>query len=198
MILDTRPVDEFRESHIPGSIFIGLDGNFAPWVGALIKDLKQPIVFLTEKGREEEVVTRLSRVGYDNTLGYLKGGIDAWIIAGGEIDKVESVTADEVAAMKASGKDITIMDVRKKSEYDSEHVIDAENMPLDEINNRMAKVDDESTYHVHCAGGYRSMITISILKARGFHNLIDIKGGFKALAEADIPKTEYVCPSTLL
>lgn len=198
MILDTRSADDFRESHIPGSIFIGLDGNFAPWVGALIKDLKQPIVFLSEDGREEEVVTRLSRVGYDNTLGYLKGGIDAWIIAGGEIDKVDSVSSEQLAEMKSKGKDLNILDVRKKSEFDSEHVVDAENIPLDVINNKMNAVDDNNTYYVHCAGGYRSMITISILKARGFHNLIDIKGGFQALSETGIPKTEYVCPSTLL
>lgn len=198
MILDTRGTDEFREGFIPGSIFIGLDGNFAPWVGALIPDLHQPIVFLADEGREEEVVTRLSRVGYDNTLGYLKGGVKAWKDAGGELDSVESVTADQLAEMIEEGQEPDIVDVRKKSEYQSEHLVGADNFPLDDINKNLGSFDGDSRKFIHCAGGYRSMITISILKARGFHDLVDIKGGFKSLAETNIPKTEYVCPTTLL
>lgn len=196
LVLDTRHQEEFAKEHIPNSIFIGIDGSFAPWVGALIPDLQQPIVFITEEGREEEIVTRLSRVGYDNTLGYLKGGIKAWKEAGKEIDSVKSIQATEFASSIKSGN-LTVLDVRKPSEFQSEHVEDAQNFPLDYINDNFDELDKNQTYHVHCAGGYRSMIAASILKSRGIHKLVDIAGGFKAISETDIPKTEYVCPSTL-
>jgi len=196
LVLDTRHQEEFAKEHIPNSIFIGIDGSFAPWVGALIPDLQQPIVFITEEGREEEIVTRLSRVGYDNTLGYLKGGVKAWKEAGKEIDSVKSIPATEFASDIKSG-DLTVLDVRKPSEFQSEHVEDAQNFPLDYINDNFDELDKNQTYHVHCAGGYRSMIAASIMKSRGVHNLVDIAGGFKAISETDIPKTEYVCPSTL-
>jgi glyoxylase-like metal-dependent hydrolase (beta-lactamase superfamily II)/rhodanese-related sulfurtransferase len=196
LVLDTRHQEEFAKEHIPNSIFIGIDGSFAPWVGALIPDLQQPIVFITEEGREEEIVTRLSRVGYDNTLGYLKGGIKAWKEAGKETDSVKSIQATEFASAIKSG-DLTVLDVRKPSEFQSEHVEDAQNFPLDYINDNFDELDKNQTYHVHCAGGYRSMIAASILKSRGIHKLVDIAGGFKAISETDIPKTEYVCPSTL-
>jgi len=196
LVLDTRSQEEFAKAHIPNSIFIGIDGSFAPWVGALIPDLQQPIVFIAEEGREEEVVTRLSRVGYDNTLGYLKGGIPAWEKAGKETDSVTSIPAETFAENYKAGN-VNVMDVRKPTEYQSEHVEDAINLPLDYINENMDQVDGDKTYHVHCAGGYRSMIASSILKSRGFHNVIDVAGGFKAIAETDVPKTEYVCPSTL-
>jgi glyoxylase-like metal-dependent hydrolase (beta-lactamase superfamily II)/rhodanese-related sulfurtransferase len=196
LVLDTRHQEEFAKEHIPNSIFIGIDGSFAPWVGALIPDLQQPIVFITEEGREEEIVTRLSRVGYDNTLGYLKGGLSAWKAAGKETDHVVSIPATEFAE-KIKTEELTTLDVRKSSEYQSEHVENAQNFPLDYINDNFEELDKEQEYHVHCAGGYRSMIAASIMKSRGIHNLVDIAGGFKAISETDAPKTDYVCPSTL-
>lgn len=197
MVLDTRTMEEFQESHIPRSIFIGLDGNFAPWVGSLITDIDQPIVLVAPEGREEEAVTRLSRVGYDNTLGYLEGGIEAWKKQGGEVDSVDSISAEELAKRYAA-ENMRILDVRKESEYKSEHVEGAENFPLDDINSNMTAYPAQGTNYLHCKSGYRSMITASILKSRGFHNFVDVNGGFEALSETAIPKTEYVCPSTLL
>jgi glyoxylase-like metal-dependent hydrolase (beta-lactamase superfamily II)/rhodanese-related sulfurtransferase len=196
LVLDTRKPQQFAEGHIPNSIFIGIDGGFAPWVGALIPDLQQPIIFIADEGREEEVVTRLSRVGYDNTLGFLKGGIDAWKGAGKETDSVKSIPATEFAEDFKSG-DLNVVDVRKPSEFSAEHVEDAANHPLDYINEEMEKLEEDKTYHVHCAGGYRSMIAASILKSRGFHNLVDVAGGYKAISQTDISTTDYVCPTTL-
>ena len=196
LVLDTRKSTDFAEAHVPNSIFIGIDGSFAPWVGALIPDLQQPIVFIADEGREEEIVTRLSRVGYDNTLGFLKGGLDAWKAAGKEVDSVKSIPATEFAKEMKSG-DLKVLDVRKPGEFQAEHVEDAQSLPLDYISENMDKVNKDQTYHVHCAGGYRSMIASSILKSRGFHNIVDIAGGFKAISETDIPTTDYVCPSTL-
>lgn len=197
LILDTRAPQVFNQGFIPNSIFIGIDGDFAPWVGALIPDLKQPILIIAEEGREEEVVTRLARVGYDNTLGYLKGGFQAWKNAGKETDSITSISADELAQALKEGKVNNLLDARRPSEFEAEHAEVATNFPLDYINQNMAELNAENTYHIHCAGGYRSMITASILKSRGFENIIDVKGGFKAIKEADIPKTAYVCPSTL-
>lgn len=196
LVLDTRHQNEFVKEHIPNSIFIGIDGSFAPWVGALIPDLQQPIVFIAEEGREEEIVTRLSRVGYDNTLGYLKGGVSAWKAAGKETDSLKSIPASEFASELKSGN-LTVLDVRKPTEFQSEHVEDAQNFPLDFINDNFDELDRDQTYHVHCAGGYRSVIASSIMKSRGIHNLVDIAGGFKAISETDIPRTDYVCPTTL-
>ncbi len=199
LILDTRSAEKFAEGFIPNSINIGVDGNFAPWVGALIPDVKQPLLLVTDPGREEEVVTRLARVGYDHTIGYLGGGFDAWKKEGREVDTIASVTVEELAGHLGSDEEIAILDVRKNSEYDSEHVIGAENVPLDYINEEIGKVDKDKTYYVHCAGGYRSMIFASILKARGYDNLIDVKGGFKAIKESGkFPLSDYVCPTTLL
>jgi glyoxylase-like metal-dependent hydrolase (beta-lactamase superfamily II)/rhodanese-related sulfurtransferase len=198
LILDTRDPQVFAQGFVPNSINIGIDGSFAPWVGALIPDIKQELLIVADEGREEEVITRLARVGYDYTIGYLKGGFKTWKESGKEYDTVTSLTADEVAAI-AEKETINILDVRKKSEYQSEHVVDAENAPLDFINDSMLQVDKNKTYYVHCAGGYRSMIFASILKARGYDNLIDIKGGFKALKESGkFSVSDYVCPSTLL
>ncbi|MEQ9164841.1 MAG: MBL fold metallo-hydrolase [Fulvivirga sp.] len=196
LVLDTRKPEDFAKGHIPNSIFIGIDGSFAPWVGALIPDLQQPIIFIADEGREEEVVIRLSRVGYDNTLGYLEGGFKAWNNAKKETDTVTSISADEFAKAYEQSE-INIMDVRKPTEYDAEHVENAENIPLDYVSERMNDVDKNKKYHIHCAGGYRSMIMASILKSRGFHKLIDVAGGFNAIAETNVPKTAYVCPSTL-
>lgn len=196
LVLDTRSPQQFAKDHIPNSIFVGIDGSFAPWVGALIPDLDQPLVLVVEAGREEEVVTRLSRVGYDNTLGYLKGGLEAWKKAGKETDQVTSIPADEFAEAYKSDK-LQVLDVRKQSEWEAEHVENSKNFPLDFISRNMDQIDQDTQYHVHCAGGYRSMIASSILKSRGYHNIVDVQGGFKAIAETNIPKTEYVCPSTL-
>ena len=199
LILDTRDAQVFAKGFVPNSINIGIDGSFAPWVGAMIPDIKQEILLVTEEGREEEVVTRLARVGYDFCIGYLKGGFEAWKKAGEEVDTIQSVDADQLADNIKNDPTAVILDVRKKSEYFSEHVIDAENAPLDFINESMAQIDKKKTYYVHCAGGYRSMIFVSTLKARGFENLIDVKGGFKAIKESGNFKiSDYVCPSTML
>ncbi|MCC5920149.1 MAG: MBL fold metallo-hydrolase [Cyclobacteriaceae bacterium] len=196
LVLDTRHQDEFKKGFIPQSIFIGLDGQFAPWVGALITDIHQPIVVVTEEGLEEEAITRLARVGYDNSLGYLKGGFAAWKASGKEVDSVEQVSAEELAS-KMAGGDVRVVDVRKPSEYLSHRLESAVNAPLDFINEHLEKFDKEATNFVHCAGGYRSMIAMSILKARGYHNLVDVAGGFKALEATEAKKTDYVCPSTI-
>lgn len=196
LVLDTRTAASFAQGHVPNSIFIGIDGNFAPWVGALIPDLQQPIIFIAEDGREEEVITRLSRVGYDNTLGYLKGGFPSWVAAQKEVDTVKSIPADEFASAFKRG-DLNILDVRKPGEFESEHVDGAQNFPLDYISDNMDQVRKDTTYHIHCAGGYRSMIASSILKSRGYHQIVDIQGGFKQIAETDVPRTDYVCPTTL-
>jgi len=198
VILDTRKAQVFAKGFVPNSINIGIDGQFAPWVGALIPDIKQEILLVCESGREEEVVTRLSRVGYDNTIGFLEGGFESWKKAGKEVDKIRTVNVEEFAAAQEKGN-INILDVRKQSEYFSEHIVDAENTPLDTVNESMLQVDRNKTYYVHCAGGYRSMIFASILKARGYDNLIDVDGGFKAIKESNkFSISDYVCPSTLL
>ena len=199
LILDTRDAQVFAKGFVPNSINIGIDGSFAVWVGAMIPDLKQEILVVAEEGREEEVITRLARVGYDYSIGYLAGGIAAWKNDGREVDSITSITVDEFAKINEGDPNIHILDVRKNSEYRSEHVIEGENAPLDYINDSMLKVDKNKTYYVHCAGGYRSMIFSSILRARGYDNLIDIAGGFKAIKESGkIEVSAYVCPSTLL
>lgn len=194
LILDVRKQGEFIKGFVPGSLFIGLNGTFAMWVGALIEDINQPIVLIAPEGQEEEAVTRLARVGYDNTVGYLKGGVKAYEDAGRTLSTITSVAADSIAEKHG---EINIVDVRKPGEYDSEHVIDAISYPLDYINNNLNELEKSKTYYVHCAGGYRSVIAISLLMKNGYTNLIDIAGGFGAIHETNIPKTAYVCPSTL-
>lgn len=196
LVLDTRNKDAFAQSHIPGSIFIGIDDNFAPWVGALIPDLQQPIVFLADEGREEEVVTRLSRVGYDNTLGYLKGGILSWKKAGRKTEFIEEISAATFGEKYNEG--MRLLDVRKESEYESQHIEGALNFPLDFINKNMPRLDRNGQYYLHCQGGYRSMITASILKARGFDKLVNIKGGFNALKLTSLPMSTYQEPVSML
>jgi glyoxylase-like metal-dependent hydrolase (beta-lactamase superfamily II)/rhodanese-related sulfurtransferase len=199
VVLDTRDAEIFAKGFVPNSINIGINGGFAPWVGALIPDIKQSILIITEQGREEEVVTRLARVGYDHTIGYLKGGIDAWVKAGKETSQIQSVTADQMSQRLKIDPAIGVLDVRKASEFLSEHMLDAENIPLDYINDHLAQIDKNKTYFVHCAGGYRSMIFNSVLKARGYDNLIDVRGGFKAIKDSGkLEVSNYVCPSTLL
>lgn len=199
LILDTRKPTAFGEGFIPNSINIGIDGSFAVWVGTLIPDIKQQILLVTEPGREQEVVTRLARVGYDHTIGYLEGGFEEWKNAGKQINTIQSITAEEFAAAEEKDPDINILDVRKKSEYVSEHIINAVNAPLDYINESMLLVNKDKTYYVHCGGGYRSMIFASILKARGYDNLIDVDGGFTAIKNSGKFKiTDYICPTTML
>jgi glyoxylase-like metal-dependent hydrolase (beta-lactamase superfamily II)/rhodanese-related sulfurtransferase len=179
LILDTRDAQTFAQGFIPNSINIGIDGSFAPWVGAMIPDIKQAILLITEPGGEAEVITRLARVGYDYTIGFLQGGFDAWKNAGKEVEQIQSISALELAAQKDNDTSTLVLDVRKASEFKSEHIKGAINAPLDFINDSMSMIDKDKTYFVHCAGGYRSMIFISILKARGFDHLVDVKGGFK-------------------
>lgn len=196
LILDTRTSQTFKDGFVPNSINIGLDGSFAPWIGALIVDLKQPIILVTDKGSEKEVVTRLARVGYDNVLGYLDNGLEAWKNAEKDVDKITSISATEFEQILAK-QALNVLDVRKPNEYKSEHVINATNFSLGDINDNIEVLNRDKTYHIHCAAGYRSMITSSILKARGFHNLVDVAGGFEAITETTVPKTAFVCPSTL-
>lgn len=196
IILDVRHQDAFAEGHIPQSIFIGIDGGFAPWVGALIGDVEQPILLVTPEGREEETVTRLARVGFDNTLGYLDGSLEAWKKAGKATDSVEGIETTELKALSEK-ENLTVFDVRKPGEYLSEHLPDAKSTPLDFINEHMNEFPTGTPFYMHCAGGYRSMIAASILKSRGIHNLIDIKGGFGAIKESGMKVSDYVCPSTL-
>jgi hydroxyacylglutathione hydrolase len=195
LVLDVRTEQEFVSAHIPESIFIGLNGSFALWVGALIVDLNQKIVLISPEGKEEEAVQRLARVGYDNVLGHLKGGINVWKIAGNELDDIESISAAEFES--SFGPSSSVLDVRKPGEYASEHIKDAQSFPLDYINDTLAQINDKTEYHVHCKGGYRSVIACSILKAKGIHDLINVEGGFDEIVQTNIPLTEYVCPSTL-
>ena len=195
LILDVRHQEDFAQGHIPKSIFIGIDGQFAPWVGALILDIKQPLLLVTPVGREKEAITRLARVGYDNTLGFLNGGFEEWKKAGLEYDTVLSVSA---TTLEEKMKDnIPVFDVRKPGEYSAEHIVDVPSTPLDFINEHLAEFPKEENFYLHCAGGYRSMIAASILKSRGYHNVIDIKGGFAAIKNTGIKTTSFVCPSTL-
>jgi hydroxyacylglutathione hydrolase len=196
LVLDTRPASEFAKGFIPNSINIGLDSNFAMWVGEMIPDIKQSILLVTAPGTEEESIIRLSRVGYDNTIGFLKGGFPAWKAAGKEVDTVERINATEFATKYKA--DAVVIDVRKQSEFDSEHVVGAINVPLNQINKHLAQFPKEKPFIVHCAGGYRSMIAASILKQRGWDNFVDVEGGFGAIKDTDVKRTEYVCPSTLL
>ena len=197
VILDVRSVIDFATGHIPKSIFIGLDGGFAPWVGELIVDVKKPILLVVPEGRAKEAVTRLSRVGFDNTLGFLSLGIEAWKEEEGkEIDTVNSIPTSEFLTLQNKTRS-KIFDVRKQSEYLSEHVLESNNIPLNDLNLHLSEFPKEEEFFLHCAGGYRSMIAASILKSRGFHNLIDIQGGYQALKQTEIPKSDYVCPSTL-
>lgn len=195
LVLDVRHEDDFASGHLPKSIFIGINGNFAPWVGALILDIKQPILLVTPAGKEQETIMRLARVGYDNTLGYLEGGFDAWKKAGLEYDTVTSINPEELE--NKINKKALLFDVRKPGEYEAEHVIDAISTPLDFLNDHLAHFPSTSPFYVHCAGGYRSMIAISILKARGYHNAVNILGGFEEIKKATIKTTNFVCPSTL-
>jgi rhodanese-related sulfurtransferase len=196
LILDVRHQDEFAKGFIPNAIFIGLDGQFAPWVGALVSDMQQPIVVVAPPGREEETVLRLARVGYDHCIGYLAGGFDAWKNAGKEIDSIQAINTDELAVRLEKDPDIKILDARRDGEYSAEHLENSEHFALDDINDYMHLLDRNETYYIHCAGGYRSMIMASTLRARGFEKLVDIQGGFAAIKKSGkFQTTDFVCPS---
>ncbi len=196
VVLDVRNAGNFSKGFIPRSINIGLKGDFAPWVGALMVDVKQAIVLVTEVGEEEESITRLARVGFDNVIGYLKGGFDAWAQAGKEVDSVNRITATQFKNELEVGK-TKVVDVRKESEYSAEHVEEAYSRPLASINTWFMELNNDEPFYLHCAGGYRSMIAASILKSRGIHNFKEVEGGFKSIAEAGVPKTDFVCQSKI-
>ncbi len=195
LILDTRDPQVFAQAFIPNAINIGLNGQFAPWVGALITDLKQELLLVTEDGKAEEAITRLARVGYDNTIGYLAGGITAWKNAGKETDEIKSIAASEFETVLNTNKEVNALDVRKPGEYESEHLEATLTRPLDYINDWTGEIKPDETYYIHCAGGYRSMIAASILKARGITNVIDIAGGYGAIKETNLKRTDFACPS---
>ena len=197
LILDTRTNTEFYKGFIPQSVNIGLDGDFAPWVGALIVDVKQPLLLVTDAGMEEEAVTRLSRVGFDNILGHLKGGYSSWLAAGKETDSVNRITAEQFAAAIKIGED-EVVDVRKETEYGAEHIEDAYSKPLAYINSWVKEINPAKHFYLHCAGGYRSMMAASILQARGFRNFTEVEGGFSAIAKTNLPVTDFVCQSKVL
>jgi rhodanese-related sulfurtransferase len=196
-VLDVRDAQTFSKGFVPGSLNIGLRGSFAPWVGALITNIRRPILLVVQEGDEREAVIRLARVGYDNVVGYLKGGIDNWKNEGKTVDTIKSISAAEFETITNADKLVEILDVRNVGEYLSEHLLQAHNYPLGDLSHTMDKLDRNASYYIHCAGGYRSMVAASLLRANGFKNLIDIAGGYKALKETKVEKTEYICPSKI-
>lgn len=200
LVVDTRSKDSYsEEGTVPGAWYIGIDGSFAPWVGALITNINQKIIFIADDElRVNEIVTRFSRVGYDNTLGFLNGGIQDWKAHGFEVDKIGSISAHKFAEMLDKGEMEKPVDVRKESEYLSEHVVGVENFPLDTIHQNFAEINPEKEYFLHCASGYRSLVAASIFMANGVEKVTDVRGGFKDLKETEAPLTDYVCPTTLL
>jgi rhodanese-related sulfurtransferase len=197
LLLDTRSAADFAKGFIPNSINIGLEGSFAQWVGEMIPDVKQEILLITYPDKQEEAITRLSRVGYDYAIGYLDGGFDSWATSDKEFETVGRISAGEFEKANQTEK-LLVFDVRKKSEYDSEHIIGAINVPLNEINQHLAQFPKDRTFVLHCAGGYRSMIAAAILKQRGWKNLVDVVGGFDEMKNTSVAKSEYVCPTTML
>lgn len=198
LILDTRDPQVFAKGFIPNSINIGLNGQFAPWVGALITDLKQELLLVTDENKAEEAITRLARVGYDHTIGYLEGGMEAWSAAGKEVDTIESISAEDFAKIANEDDTVNALDVRKPGEYESEHLEITLPRPLDYINEWTSEVKPDETYYVHCAGGYRSMIAASILKSRGINNVIDVAGGYGAIKNTNLKRTDFACPSKVM
>lgn len=194
LVLDTRSPQTFAKGYIPNAINIGIDGSFAPWVGALVPGVAQPLLIVADSGREEEIVMRLARVGYDNTLGYLQGSFAAWQEAGKDVETIESISAAEFEK-RFQANELAVFDVRKPGEFEAEHVECAVNTPLDFLNDHLASIPKEGDIYLHCAGGYRSMVAASILKARGWNNIIDIDGGFKAIAATSVPQTTFTCSS---
>jgi len=197
LVLDTRNGNEFAKGFIPNSVNIGLDGNFAQMVGDFVLDIKQSLLIVAESGKEDESIIRLSRIGFDNVIGFLEGGISTWKNADKELEQIERISAKEMESRLKSRK-FLVVDVRRKSEFDSEHIVDALNIPLREINDHLAQLPKETPFIIHCAGGYRSMIAASILKQRGWNNFVDVAGGFNEIKNTSLARTQYVCPTTLL
>jgi len=195
LILDTRSAADFHKGFIPNSVNIGLKGDFAPWVGAMIVDVQQPILLVCDSGTEEEVITRLSRVGFDNVLGYLYGGFESWKNSNKETDSIHRISPQEFA--EQFNENSKVIDVRKESEYEAEHVENAFRRPLANINEWASMIDDGEHFFIHCAGGYRSMIAASILNSRGIRNFSEVDGGFNKLKETGIPKSNFVCQSKI-
>ena len=191
VVLDVRSANDFAKAHIPNAIFIGIDGGFAPWVGTLIGNTKHPILFIAPEGREEETITRLSRVGFDNTLGYLDGGVNAWVKQGKAVEQIGNISAQELKTQVENRN--TIFDVRTESEYNSTHIPYVNLVPLDEINQNLNRFDHNKPFYLHCAGGYRSMIALSILKNRGIHTGINVLGGMKSIKKTDIALQQSSC-----
>jgi len=198
LVLDTREHTEFQKAFIPGSVNIGLDGNFATWVGTLVTDLDRPIVLVVEEERVDEAIIRLSRVGYDNTVGYLAGGVKSWVDHGYPAEKIEAISPYMLDKKWKTGENLNIIDTRRKSEYDSEHIEGSGILTLDTIEQHLDELNKEDTYYLYCLTGYRSASLISILRKYGYNNLINVEGGMEALKETDVPFSEYVCPTTLL
>ncbi len=196
LVLDTRNANDFAEKHIPNSINIGLDGSFAMWVGEMVSDIKQEILLVTDAGKEEESMVRLSRIGYDHTIGFLDGGIDAWTAANFDTNTLKRISAKDIENINT--EETKVFDIRKKSEFQSEHLIGAINVPLNEINNHLAEFPKDQRFIIYCDGGYRSMIASSMLKQRGWDNFVDVIEGFDGIKECNVAVTEYVCPTTLL
>jgi glyoxylase-like metal-dependent hydrolase (beta-lactamase superfamily II)/rhodanese-related sulfurtransferase len=197
LVLDARDNTDFYKGFIPQSVNIGLAGDFAPWVGALVADVQQPLLLVTYPGLEEEAVTRLSRVGFDNVVGYLKGGFDAWLTSAKVVDVVDRISAEQFAIEVEIGKE-KVLDVRKETEYAAAHVAEAYSRPLAAINDWIRDIDPQEHFFVHCAGGYRSMMAASILQARGYRNFTEVAGGFEAISKTDLPRTDFVCQSKIL
>ncbi|WP_316823405.1 MBL fold metallo-hydrolase [Pedobacter gandavensis] len=195
LILDTRDPQVFAKGFIPSSVNIGLNGQFAPWVGALITDLKQPLLLVCDAGKEEEAITRLSRVGYDNTIGFLLEGMSLWEASGKELERITSISAAEFESILNINENVLALDVRKPGEYAAEHLEQTLTRPLDYINDWTNEIDHKGTYYIHCAGGYRSMVAASILKARGVENVIDVAGGYAAIRNTGLKRTDFACPS---
>lgn len=195
LVLDVRDKEEFVDGFVPGSVFIGLDGTFAPWVGALITDLNQKIVLITPEGQEGETVKRLARVGYDNALGYLEGGFKTWESSGNEIDTIDTISIEEFMGTIEKGTDnLRVLDVRKPGEWENSHLEFAQFFPLDFMNNHMAEINNKEIFHVQCRTGYRSTIAASILKARGFNNLVNVHGDYDIIKTSELPVVGS-CPS---
>jgi len=184
LVLDTRSTTAFAKGTIPGAWFIGLDGQFAPWVGALVTNINQKIIFIADEGREEEVVVRLSRVGYDCSCGYLDGGIKAWEKEGKEVIVTEEITATTFVNTLNIGEITSTIDVRKPNEFNIGHIKGVENKPLDFVHSQVEDLYPENTYHIHCAGGYRSLIYASIIRSKGISNVVNILGGYDAIIKA--------------
>jgi rhodanese-related sulfurtransferase len=197
LILDVRDAQSFSKGFVPGSLNIGLRGSFAPWVGAIITNIRRPILLVVKEGDEREAVIRLARVGYDNVVGFLKGGLENWKNEGKAVETISSISASEFENIAKADSNIQILDVRNVGEYLSEHLHNAQNYPLGDLTKSMDSLDTNSTYYIHCAGGYRSMVAASLMRANGFKNLVDIAGGYKAIKETNLEKTDYICPSKI-